>query len=261
MPVSGWHDPRVLIPGYENDPLIPGEELLALPGFWATHLLLLAEGEDFEPEPTLFGADGADVDAAYGRLCGATAWPVIQLPMQDEHRILIIYRNLPDDSGVDYYLSHPDWDRMAPLASLDGHFSGPGLAWRELAHIARHPGDGPGITDPHARLLLLLPVLGDADLPADAVVTIASALASIGTPAADRAGLAEALLDHPFWNGETWYFERAGFPLSGGATTGTSRVLRCAGSYSPRIVPLRLSPEQDARLAEALGTADLPPAA
>ncbi|MER5867423.1 hypothetical protein [Kitasatospora sp. NPDC002040] len=250
----------MLIPGYENDPLIPGEELLALPGFWATHLLLLAEGEDFEPEPTLFGADDADADAAYEQLFDSAAWPVIQLPVQNGHQILIIFCNHPDDSGVDYYLSHRDWDHLAPLASIDGHFSGPGLAWRELAHIAGHPGDGPGVTDRHARLLLLLPILGDADLPADTVMTVASALASIGTPAEARSGLAEAMLDHPFWDGETWYFEGAGSPLRGGATTSTSRVLRCAGSYSPRIVPLRLSLEQDIRLAEALGTAELPPA-
>ncbi|GAA2245391.1 MULTISPECIES: hypothetical protein [Kitasatospora] len=246
----------MLIAGHENDPLIPGEELLALPGFWAAYLLWLAEGEDFEPEPALFGADGADADAAYGRLSDPAAWPVIRLPMQHGHSILIVHRNFTEDAGTDYYVAHPDWDRPRSLASIEGHFAGPGLAWRELLHVAQHPGDGPGITDPHARLLLLLPVLGDADLPADATAAVTGALAAIGTPSEATAALAEALLDHPFWDGETWYFEGAGSPLSGASTaTHAGRVLLCGGAYSPRTVRFGLSPDQDARLAEALGTA------
>ncbi|MDH6580386.1 hypothetical protein [Kitasatospora sp. MAP5-34] len=245
----------MLIPGYEDDPLTAGEKLPALPGFWAAYLLWLAEGEDFDPEPALFGADGADADAAYERLSDPAAWPVLRLPMRHGHTILIVYRNFPEDAGIDYYLAHPDWDRTAPLASIEGHFSGPGLAWRELAYIARHPGDGPGITDPHARLLLLLPILGDADMPTDATVIIAAALATIGTPPEARASLAEALLDHPFWDGETWYHEGAGSPLSGGAISGTSQVLHCGGTYSPRAARFRLSSDQDFRLADALGDA------
>ncbi|MGK4581995.1 hypothetical protein [Kitasatospora sp. HPMI-4] len=57
--------------------------------------------------------------------------------------------------------------------------------------------------EPHARLLLLLPVLGDADLSTDATETVAGALAAIGTPPEATAALAEALLDHPFWDGKT----------------------------------------------------------
>ncbi|MFJ9839144.1 hypothetical protein ACIRYZ_01530 [Kitasatospora sp. NPDC101155] len=104
-------------------------------------------------------------------------------------------------------------------------------------------------------LLLLLPILGDAELPADATATVASALAAIGTPSEATAALAEALLDHPFWDGETWSFE-GGSPLSGAATaTHASRVLLCGGAYSPHAVRFGLSPDQDARLAEAPGTA------
>ncbi|RKT16854.1 hypothetical protein BX285_1209 [Streptomyces sp. 1114.5] len=245
----------MLITGHENAPLISGEELLALPGFWAAYLLWLAEGEDFEPEPALFGADGADLDAAYERLSDPAAWPVIRLPIQHGHTILIVHRNFTEDEGIDYYVAHPDWDRPRSLASIEGHFSGPGLAWSELVHVARRPGDGPGITDPDARLLLLLPILGDVDLSADATATVARILAAIGTPPEAAATLADALLDHPFWDGETWFFEGSS-PLSGASTaTHLSRVLLCGGSYSPRGVRFGLSPDQDARLAEALGTA------
>ncbi|WP_406112868.1 hypothetical protein [Kitasatospora purpeofusca] len=245
----------MLIPGHEDDPTTAGEHLLALPGFWAAYLLWLAKGEDFDPEAALFGADGADADAACERLSDPTAWPVLRLPILHGHAILIVYRNFPEDMGVDYYLSHPNWDRTTPLANIEGHFSGPGLAWRELAHIARHPGDGPGITDPPARLLLLLPILGDADLPADATVTIASALATIGTPSEARAALAEALLDHPFWDGQIWHLEGTGSPLSGGSPANTSQVLRCGGTHSPRTARFGLSRDQDTRLAEAFGMA------
>ncbi|MFG3225177.1 hypothetical protein ACGF07_10390 [Kitasatospora sp. NPDC048194] len=244
----------MLIPGYENESLATGEELVHLPGFWAAYLLWLAEGEGLGPEPALFGADGADVDAAYERLSAPATWPVIRLPMRYGHSILIVHRNFTEDEGVDYYVTHPGWDRPRSLASIEAHFAGPGLAWRELVHVAEHPGAGPGITDPHARLLLLLPVLGDVDLPADATATVAAALATIGTPAEAAAALAEALLDHPFWDGGTWYFEE-GSPLSGGDTARTSRVLLCSDSYSPRGIRFGLSPDQDARLAETLGTA------
>ncbi|MFE4973341.1 hypothetical protein ACFRAR_14650 [Kitasatospora sp. NPDC056651] len=246
----------MLIPGYENEPLATGEELVHLPGFWAAYLLWLAEGEDLDPEPALFGADPADVDAAYERLSDPATWPVVRLPLRHGHSILVVHRNAAEDEGVDYYLAHPDWDRPRSLASTEGHFTGPGLAWRELVHIARHPGDGPGITDPDARLLLLLPVLGDADLPADAAATVTGALTATGTPPEAAATLAEALLDHPFWDGETWYFAGAAAPLGGAGTTAhTSRVLLCGGAHSPRGSRLGLSPDQEARLAEALGTA------
>lgn len=69
-------------------------------------------------------------------------------------------------------------------------------------------------------------------------MTVASALAAIGTPPEERAPLAEALLDHPFWDGETWHLEGVGSPLSGSSPIGTSRVLYCGGTYSPR-GPLR----------------------
>ncbi|WP_280695635.1 hypothetical protein [Kitasatospora sp. GP82] len=246
----------MLIPGYEDNPLTTGEELLTLPGFWAAYLLWLAEGEDFDPEPAQFGTDGADADAAYETLNDPGAWPVLRLPLEHGHTIQIVHRNLPDDAGIDFLLAHPDWARPGSLASIEGHFAGPGLAWRELTHLARHPGNGPGITDPRVRLLLLLPALGDADLPSDAAVTVASALAAIGTPPQVRATLAQALLDHPFWGSPAWYFEGAGSPLGGGSpATGVSRVLRCTGDHSPRTVRFGLSADQDTRLAEALGTA------
>ncbi|GAA2993473.1 hypothetical protein GCM10020229_02420 [Kitasatospora albolonga] len=240
-------------PDYEDEPLTPGEDLLLLPGFWAAYLLWLAEGEELEPEPALFGVDGADVDAAVEVLHDPAAWPVIRLPLADGHRLVIVHRNFTDDEGVDYHLDHPEWDRALRVASAEGHYTGPGLSWPELLHAARHPGEGPGVTDPHARLLLLLPALGDAELPPDAATTVAEALTGVGVRSAQLPELAEALLDHPFWDGPSWVTgEDAVSPLSG-ATTTPSRLPRCSEQHSPRHTRLPLTPAQDARLAEALG--------
>ncbi|HEY9368302.1 MAG TPA: hypothetical protein VIU94_07615 [Streptomyces sp.] len=38
----------MLINGYEDSPLVAGEELLALPGFWAAHLMWLCQTEEDE---------------------------------------------------------------------------------------------------------------------------------------------------------------------------------------------------------------------
>lgn len=252
----------MLIPEYEDSPLAFREELLDLPGFWPAHLLWLAGGEGLNPRPEWFGADGADTDEAYEALTDPAAWPVLRLPLLGGHTILVIYRNFPEDAGLDHYLTHPGWDRPRSLGSIEGHFTGPGLAWRELVHIAGHPGAGPGITAPHARLLLLLPVLGDADLPEDAAELVATALDAIGAPAKTRTVLAEALLEHPFWVAPPWYFDAVGAsPLSGGSeplppAPHSAQILSCTGNWSPRTGDLGLSPDQVGSLAEALGTAD-----
>ncbi|MFF3920298.1 hypothetical protein ACFYZB_44205 [Streptomyces sp. NPDC001852] len=69
---------------------------------------------------------------------------------------------------------------------------------QELAHIARTPDEkAPGVHAPHARLLLLLPVLGDADLPSEAVELVGAALVQTGVAAGNAASLAQALLRDP----------------------------------------------------------------
>ncbi|WP_244258543.1 hypothetical protein [Streptomyces sp. Tu 2975] len=61
----------------------------------------------------------------------------------------------------------------------DGHFMGPALSWPELTAAADHGLPGGCTTDPDARLLLLLPALGDNDLPDDAVERLTSALRAL----------------------------------------------------------------------------------
>ncbi|MEU1211234.1 hypothetical protein ACFYSH_32935 [Streptomyces sp. NPDC005791] len=251
----------MLIDGYENAPLVAGDDLLDLPGFWAAHLLWMCRTEEGDPDPTWFGVDEADTDAAHEALTDAQRWPVFRIPFADGHSAMVLGRNFPDDPGTEYFVTHPEWGRHGHLATADGHQAGPGLCWRELVHIARTPDQrAPGIHAEHARLLLLLPALGDQDLPDDALGTVAQALLEAGVPAGRTAKPARALLmDHPLWEPATWA-PAASSPLSGGRRP-FAGILHCDEPMSPRCgMPLAkgITREQSDRLARALGTWPVP---
>ncbi|MFI6336478.1 hypothetical protein [Streptomyces sp. NPDC050535] len=242
---------RYAAPGHG---IAPAEELLGLAGFWPAYFL--PGWDEFMEEPELFGADEADVDAATEALYSAReVWPAYRIPLAGGHLLWTVHRNFPDDPGTDYLITHPDWDRDAPLASLEGHFSGPGLSWPELVAVADSaPARAEGVRDPALRLLLLLPAFGDADVPvAEAVSRIAGALTAVGVAARAAPAVARRLLDHPFWDGPTWE-TRGESPLSGG-TAGPSPLAVCDGQYSPRVLPLYLGgdPAHAHALADALG--------
>ncbi|MFB0627058.1 hypothetical protein [Streptomyces sp. AB3(2024)] len=96
----------------------------------------------------------------------------------------VVYENAHEEVGVHYLAHHPDWDQAELLARDDGHRRGPGLSWPELVAAADNGLPGGTTTDPDTRLLLLLPALGDADVPADAGKRLAACLR-------DRLGAAE----------------------------------------------------------------------
>ncbi|MCX4527216.1 MULTISPECIES: hypothetical protein [unclassified Streptomyces] len=78
----------------------------------------------------------------------------------------------------------------------------------------------------NARLLLLLPVLGDTNIPAEAVTLVQEALTAQGTPD-DGEALARRLLQgHPMWGAAPWSFDE------------DERAWICAGEHSPRKEPL-----------------------
>ncbi|MCF1600457.1 hypothetical protein [Streptomyces muensis] len=248
--------------------IAPAERLLGLPGFWPAFYLPV--WDEFAEEPEPFGADSADVDEAISALHGAErVWPAFRIPMAGGHVLWIVHRNFPDDAGTDYLITHPDWDRHAHLASLDGHYSGPGLSWSELVAVAGSaPAGAAGVVDPALRLLLLLPVFGDADVPeAEAMARTSGALRAVGVAEDVAPEVAEQLLDHPFWDGPTWTV-RGRSPLSGGgaAAASGSPLAVCDGRYSPRTVPagLGIRADQERALADALAgrpRADQPAAA
>ncbi|MEU8659837.1 hypothetical protein [Actinoplanes philippinensis] len=247
----------MLINGYEENPIVAGEDLVTLPGFWAAYSAWIREQD--VPLHERFGVDGTDVDAADEALMNEEAWPAFRIPFSDGHTAVVVYANYPEDDGnaaIDYFVTHADWDRHGYLATVDGHPAGPGLAWRELVHIARTPDPAaPGIQNPHARLLLLLPASGDQDTPADAIETIAEALLWAKVPAGDTERMARQMLDHPMFPAARWAMP-ASTRVPGGDEA-FDGILVCDASSSPRY-GIRLAEgitrEQNDRLAQALGT-------
>ncbi|MFD4483250.1 hypothetical protein ACFWPU_45100 [Streptomyces sp. NPDC058471] len=162
------------IPGYDSGPLTHQTGLLDEPLFWLGHLYSCVQSE--KGEELLFGADYDAAGDFHRRLWERAQWPTFTIPLAADHRLHVVYRTFTDDTGTDYLLHHPDWDHAELLARDDGHFMGPGVSWTELVAAADNALPGGSTTDPHARLLLLLPAFGDDGVPDDAVDRLTDAL-------------------------------------------------------------------------------------
>ncbi|MFF0017719.1 hypothetical protein [Streptomyces sp. NPDC005374] len=180
------------IPGYEDGPLVHGTPYLDDPLFWPVHLGASLLGED--AQRTAFGADWDAAMELYRVLSAEREWPVFSLPLLSGHTIHVVYRNIEGDRGVDYLIHHSAWSAAETLAVDDGHFMGPGMAWPELLSAARQSATE-GVEDPDARLLLLFPTLGDAQLPDDAPVALTTALTAL-TLIEEPADVARTLLEN-----------------------------------------------------------------
>ncbi|MFF4231321.1 hypothetical protein [Streptomyces sp. NPDC001820] len=184
--------PPARIPGYDSGTLTHHTEFLDEPLFWLGHLYPCVQSE--EAEELLFSADHDAAADFHRQLWERGDWPTFTIPLTADHRLHVVYRTFADDVGTDYLLHHPDWDQAELLAQDDGHFIGPGLSWPELVAAADNALPGGSTTDPHARLLLLLPAFGDDDVPDDAIDRLAAALrAHTGVETPEP--LAAALLD------------------------------------------------------------------
>jgi hypothetical protein len=189
----------VLLKGYGLGPLVPGESLLVHPGFWSNYLLAMCSdgGCAERPVPEWFGEDGADVDALSEVLFDRDLWPVFRVPAEDGPGAVVIYRNLDGDYGTDYLLTHPGRSYAEQIASWDGDFSGTGLTWPELIRIADNPSlTAEGVQDTTTRLLLLLPLLTDPDVPETASTRLIAALTAVGAPHDTASIAAEHILAH-----------------------------------------------------------------
>ncbi|GAA1245856.1 hypothetical protein GCM10009665_40870 [Kitasatospora nipponensis] len=232
------------------------------PEFWAGYLARMWDVDDSDSRlvASWFGTDTAGADAAWEAHLEHVG--EFQLPFGDGHTVHVTSSDLfPIDWGTDYRITHPDWDPRrgdtGRLALRDGgsvrrsghdagpYQKGPGLSWRELTHIANTPDLGaPGVHDLHARLLLLLPALADADLPADTADVIGAALVRAGVPALEGTRAAAFFLDHPLWEAAHWTVPATGIP-------------QCDAPRSPRFgrsLAQGITCEQADRLARALGT-------
>ncbi|WP_146067900.1 hypothetical protein [Streptomyces sp. Ru72] len=226
---------------YSSAPVVDGLPLLGEPGFWAAHLVDPCEGVS----PEAFGVDAADAGAMLERLHDKSAWPVFEVPLEGGFSIVLHYNSGEEYTSTDCFLVRPG-SSDAVLASTDQDRIGPGLCWPELAAILHAPDGAAGVTDSYARLLLLLPVLGDTGTPAEAVNVVAGALIAQGAPEG-CAPLAQRLLGgHPMWGAQPWSFDRE------------ERSWLCDGEHSPRTVPLgdHLPRQQRAELEASLAGAE-----
>lgn len=208
----------MVIEGYEDGPVSGGEPLLGRPGFWSNHLLGLCRSGpgDEPPGPEWFGDDPADTDALSEVLLDPGRWPVLRVTASEGPGILVVYRNLVGDSGIDFLLVPEGGGRARLIARWEEEVTGTtGLTWPDLVGIADSAAPVPeGVQDPAARLLLILPLLGDPDLPETASARVGAALTAVGAPADTAAATARHLLDRltsgprhgPAWRS----------PLSGG---------------------------------------------
>ncbi|MFD7444763.1 hypothetical protein [Streptomyces sp. NPDC059909] len=224
---------------YSSSPVVDGLPLLEEPAFWAAHLVDLYEGLPVES----FGVDAADAGAMLERLYDRSAWPMFTVPLTGGHTVLVHYNSGEEYTSTDYFLHHPDWwTNDLVLASADEDRIGPGLCWPELVALLDAPAGHDGVTDRHARLLLLLPVLGDADVPAEAVSLVAEALMAHGAPPSCEPLARRLLQGHPAWGAAPWFFDA------------DERSWICEGEHSPRRTPLgdHLPDEQRAALERCL---------
>ncbi|WP_046564001.1 hypothetical protein [Micromonospora sp. HK10] len=192
------------IPGYEDDPLVDGAYLVAEPLFWATHLLQCTNGVE-EPLCAGFGVSAADLLRFFERVSDERRWPVLSVPLSAGHLLHVVYRNLPGEHGYDYLLHHPAWTATVPLATVEGCFRGPGLCWPELLAVAQTAAAaGSSLRlDPHT-VLLLLPIMSDADLPPDAEGVLAAMLTACGATG-ETGMLARVLLGKQgCWGPQRW---------------------------------------------------------
>ncbi|MER5356778.1 hypothetical protein [Streptomyces sp. NPDC002785] len=189
------------IAGYEVGPLADGTRFLDLPLFWPCHLGSSLRGE--EAQAVAFGPDWDDAQKLYKMVLPSDEWPVFTVHLHSGYVLNVVYRNLEGDGGVDYLLFHPEWKEAVTLAVDDGHFMGPGLSWSELESAADQKALT-GVTDPNARLLLLFPMLGDADIPETAAPRLAAALSALSI-IEDPVELARLLLlNQGQWTPANW---------------------------------------------------------
>ncbi|WTB88760.1 hypothetical protein OIE99_11135 [Streptomyces cellulosae] len=233
----------VHIPEYpEECELAAGEDLARETAFWLAHLMLTV-GDPSE-DPQRYGVDAAVYEEMVDRLGDPEEpWPVLRVPFSG-HTAYVVYANFHDMNNVDFFVRHPEWGRLGHLGQCGADEAGPGLSWKELSLLAEATQDGSeGLTDSSQRLLLLLPMLGDADTPPEARCMVAQALAHCGMDSDAADELATALVgerepdDEPRWS-----------------VTTDSPIAVCSSPSSPRHVPLALgiAPSKAQALADAL---------
>lgn len=189
--------------------LYDATELTAHPAFWSYHLCGTVNDAH-----RYFGVPDEEFLRMRDRLTDAARWPVLPIPLAGGHEMFIVYENYELTPGdyeyeTSYLLRLTDAPDLLALSTTDMYGSYAGIRWAELAAAATPSGAG-GIQHAAARLLTLLPILGDAELPLpEATDVLAEALRAVG--ATDPARQAAALLtDREFCGDEPWSVDADG---------------------------------------------------
>ncbi len=98
--------------------------------------------------------------------------------------ILVVYRDLVGDHGIDFLLVPEGGGPARLIACWEEEVTGTaGLTWPDLLGIADSAAPAPeGVQDPAARLLPILPLLSDPDLPETSSARVGAALTAVGAP-------------------------------------------------------------------------------
>jgi hypothetical protein len=165
--------------------------------------------------PRAFGAEPADVEEYADDLHDPDRWPYLTVALAQKHRLHFLFRNYDGDSGWDYLFQPAGSNQPWTLAALEGGFRGPGVSWPELRAAA-------GETHRAERLLMMIPALGDADLPPMAREEVAAAFIAVGGEPEQAETVAAELLAAAsrFWGHVRWV-DDAGLRV-------------CLGDHSPR---------------------------
>lgn len=237
------------IPEYIDTELVVEEDLAREPAFWLAHLQL-SMGDDPDRDSTDYGIPAAAYEQTLERLSDPDQpWPVFRVPFAGGHTAYAVYANFEDENTIEFCVRHPTWDRLGHLGQHGPEYAGPGLSWPELTALAASPPTkidaADGLSDRAHRMLLLLPMLGDAATPVTAWLSVAEALSHCGFPEDAATRFAQDLM------GTT----PAAYQLKPAwKITDESPVPVCESKYSPRQIPLALgiSSEQAEALASAL---------
>ncbi|MEU4214872.1 hypothetical protein [Actinoplanes sp. NPDC026623] len=163
--------------------------------FWPAFLFTVGGSET---AAVAFAADPADVEAYAAELHHADRWPFVVVRLASGDRLYVLFRNFEGDAGWDYLRQPAGTDTVTTVAALEGHFQGPAFSWEDLIAVASRPDPTRSAAE---RLLLLLPAMGDADLPDEAGRLVAAALDAVGVRQRYRREVARELLTagRRFW--------------------------------------------------------------
>jgi hypothetical protein len=154
------------------------------------------EGCSWTPSPSRRPKTGRPWSGCPTLLAGRS---VGRLELVSGARIWIVWRNYPEDAGIDYYVDDDTLPEPLRLAAIGGHFVGPGFSWPEVRRASQAPADVDGVTGRSVRLLSLLPALGDAEMSEQGAQELSEALAVVGAPGLHLRGAAQFYGYAPTW--------------------------------------------------------------